>query len=204
MKKILITQRCDVIEGREEIREALDIKWANILFDLGFLPIPACSGLIGTSNYIGKLMPDGILLSGGNDLGSFPQRDLFEGEILDYARNNNLPLLGVCRGMQMLNSYLGGGLSEVKDHVATNHIIKGEWAKKQGYHMVNSYHNQAIKIHNLAQSLDVLATSSDGVIEAVKHTSLPWMGIMWHPEREPELSNADRHLIRMLFGQNNT
>lgn len=199
MKKILISQRRDFIDGRGEDRDALDARWASFLFDLGFLPMPVCSGLAGVGNYIEQLMPDGILLSGGNDLGCSPQRDLLEHKMLDYAKNNTLPVLGVCRGMQMLNSYLGGGLVEVDGHTATYHPIKGEWAEKQGYHMVNSYHNKAIKPQTLAQSLDVLAITADGVIEAVKHSTLPWTGIMWHPEREPVVTKTDKNLILKLF-----
>jgi N5-(cytidine 5'-diphosphoramidyl)-L-glutamine hydrolase len=200
MKNILISQRRDIIDGRDEARDALDTRWANILFDLGLLPIPICSVLTGTSNYIEQLKPDGILLSGGNDLGQAPERDLLEKKMLDYARDNNLPVLGVCRGMQMLNNYLGGRLVEVKGHVATHHLLEGEWAKKKGYKQVNSYHNQAITAETLAKSLEILSITGDGVIEAVKHTTLPWLGIMWHPERDSPVAENDKSLILKQFG----
>lgn len=200
MKKILISQRRDGIVGRNEVRDTLDTRWAKILFDLGFLPIPVCSELAGVHNYIEQLMPDGILLSGGNDIGQVHERDQLETALLDHASANNLNVLGVCRGMQMLNHYLGGGLVRVNGHVATQHSLEGDWAKQQGYQLVNSYHNQAIKLQTVAQSLEVLAMTADGVVEAVKHSTLPWLGIMWHPEREPLVSKSDQELILKLFG----
>jgi putative glutamine amidotransferase len=199
MKRILISQRLDVVPNRDESRDALDTRWAKILFELGFLPIPVCSELAGKSDYIKLLQPDGILLSGGNDLGQAFQRDQLETDLLNYAKDNKLPVLGVCRGMQMLNSYFGGGLVKVEGHVATEHLLEGEWAKQRGYTNVNSYHNKAITPQTLAQGFNALAMSTDDVVEAMQHTELPWLGIMWHPEREATIHKQDISLIQQLF-----
>lgn len=199
LKRVLISQRRDNIVGRGEIRDSLDIRWAKILFNLGLLPIPVCSELASSKNYIKELVPNAILLSGGNDLGESPERDQLETTLLDFAFSNNMPVLGVCRGMQMMNDYLGGELVNVKNHVATTHGLKGKWAKLKGYGLVNSYHKQGIKPENVANSLEVLAVAPDGIVEAVKHSTLPWLGIMWHPERESEVSKVDQELIKEWF-----
>ncbi len=199
MKKILISQRSDMVAGRNETRDALDVRWAKVLFNLGFIPIPVCSELAGEGSYLEQLKPDGILLSGGNDIGQAPKRDELESQLLDYAKLNKMPVLGVCRGMQMLNHYLGGGLVEVGGHVATRHSLEGDWASANCYSEVNSYHNQAITAQTLAHSLQALATTADGVIEVVKHPTLPWLGIMWHPEREPVMPEQDKQLIQTIF-----
>jgi putative glutamine amidotransferase len=102
--------------------------------------------------------------------------------------------------MQMLNHYLGGGLVRVNGHVATQHLLEGDWARQQGYELVNSYHKQAITSQTVAQSLEVLAMAADGAVEAVKHSTLPWLGIMWHPEREAVVSKSDQELILKFFG----
>lgn len=198
MKKILITQRRDKVDKTNETRDALDVRWAKILFNLGFMPLPVCSELAGSAEYLEQLQPDGILLSGGNDIGTAPKRDQLEVQLLDYAKNNNLPVLGVCRGMQMINNFFGGSLAQVEGHVSMRHLLEGNWAEKQGYKQVNSYHNQAVRLETLASSLESLATT-DGVIEAVRHTTLPWLGIMWHPEREETLSNEDKNLLAKHF-----
>lgn len=201
MKKIIITQRRDVIENRDETRDCLDVRWARILYDLNLMPLPICSELAGELEYISELQPDGILLTGGNDLGTAVKRDTLENELLDYAKVHNIPVLGVCRGMQFLNCYLGGSLVNVDGHVATYTQLNGVWPKKAGYEQVNSFHNQAIVDETLAIPLDSIATTSDGVIKAVKHKTLPWIGIMWHPEREVILHKADEELLTAHFNK---
>lgn len=195
MKRILISQRLDAVPGRDEERDALDVRWAELLFSLGFLPIPVCSALAGQPDYLAQLQPDAMILSGGNDIGQAPARDSLETQLLDYAKAQQLPVLGVCRGMQMLNHYLGGSLVTVSGHVATRHSLQGDWAQQYGYQQVNSFHNQAITQATLAADLNVLVTSADGIIEAVECSHLPWLGIMWHPEREAQLQPADQQLL---------
>lgn len=203
MKLILVSQRRDVFEDRNEIREALDVRLVKYLFSLGFLSIPVCSELAEKESYIeqlAQLKPDGILLSGGNDIGQASERDKIEILLLNYAKTNKLPVLGICRGMQMINHYFGGGLVNVKGHVASRHQLEGEWAKIRGYGHVNSYHNQAIVPKVLAKPLVALSTTADDVIEVLKHSTLPWFGVMWHPEREIVSDPADIKLISALFG----
>ena len=200
MKRIVVSQRIDSVLGRKEKRDCLDVQWAKLLFDLGYLPIPVCSELAFSGSYIKALQPDGILLSGGNDLGEAPMRDSMESALLAYARSTRVPVLGVCRGMQMVNNFLGGALVEVSGHVAVQHKLQGDWASKNGFCDVNSFHNHSIVEATLAADLFVLATSKDGVVEAVKHKALPWLGIMWHPERELPFRDPDKALIQSIFG----
>lgn len=195
MKRILISQRLDAVPGRDEECDALDVRWAELLFSLGFLPLPVCSALANEPDYLAQLQPDAMILSGGNDIGQAPARDTLETQLLNYAKAKQLPVLGVCRGMQMLNHYLGGNLVTVSEHVATRHSLEGDWAQQYGYQEVNSYHNQAITRATLAPDLEILATSTDGVIEAVQCSDLPWLGIMWHPERETVFQLADQQLL---------
>lgn len=173
----------------------MDVNIAPLFYELGFLPIPVCSELYDKEGYIAALKPDAILINSGNDIGEHPQRDMLETRLLDYAKENSIPVLGICRGTQMINHYLGGSLSPVTGHVATRQYLVGEWATANGYTDVNSYHNFAITQDTIAADLDILTSTADGVVKAIKHKNLPWLGIMWHPEREQALLSTDKKLL---------
>lgn len=122
--------------------------------------------------------------------------DDFEIRVIDVAVKNNVPVLGVCRGLQLLNVYFGGTLIQ---NVAHCDIHKRE-ADKDKIHLsyvegnsflydvygqnklnINSAHHQAIK--KLANGFRAVQHSEDNLIEAVEHEVLPIYGVQWHPER---------------------
>ena len=65
--------------------------------------------------------------------------------------------------------------------------------------IVNSYHNWGISKSDLSPNLLPLAIADDGTIEALEHKQLPWVGIMWHPEREVTMDYSNIQLIKTLF-----
>jgi putative glutamine amidotransferase len=95
--------------------------------------------------------------------------------------------------MQVIQHRFGVPLSRVEGHVAQCHLIRiaGQPAE------VNSYHNYAALLSR--PPLDIWAVAEDGVVEAVRHATLPITGIMWHPERCAPFSPADLKLFRELF-----
>ena len=121
--------------------------------------------------------PCAIVLSGGNDIGLHKDRDMTEMALLDYAYKNTLPVLGICRGMQMIATWAGEELKPVTGHVATRHNIFGTIERE-----VNSYHNFTLR--DIPRGFELLAYDKEGEIEAIKHIDLKWEGWMWHPERE--------------------
>ena len=130
-------------------------------------------------------------ISGGNDIGEFPDRDIVEDWLLDHAEKNKLPALGICRGMQMMAVRYGAKLDLVDGHVGTHHYLTGVIKGR-----VNSYHNQGFRTSPKFRSL---AWSEDGNIEAIGHEFLPWEGWMWHPERELIFSPRDIERLKALF-----
>ena len=197
MKRIAVSQRLDGIAGRDERRDAVDTLWGTILWNLGFLPIPVCNSIPDPAEYISVLKPDGILITGGNDLGEAPARDASEAALLHYAEATGIGVFGVCRGLQLINTYLGGGLVRLENHVAVRHTVTG--AMRGGEREVNSYHNFGVMPEGLGRNLEILATARDKSIEAIRHQTLPWVAIMWHPEREAQLSNHDIELMQSTF-----
>ena len=199
MIRIGISQRRDSISGRQEIRDALDVHFARLLWSIGMIPIPLCSEIEQTSEYLKSLNLDGYILSGGNNIGQMPARDNLEKSILELSIEQGVPVLGVCRGMQYINHYLGGSLVFVDQHVATHHKLYSECSDQLQGALVNSYHNYGIVEATLGKGLKVVAKSKDGVVEAVKHNDYPWMGIMWHPERETNFSINDMFILKEHF-----
>lgn len=115
--------------------------------------------------------------------------DQIDKEVILYAIDVKKPLLGICRGHQSLNVFLGGTLYQnMEGHESSkdSHLLLVKKDKRISFDSkitVNSYHHQAIK--DLAKSLDVLATHEDGTIEMVYHKELPIFSVQWHPEMIP-------------------
>lgn len=207
-KKIIgITQRVDKIESYNEYRDALDQRLINWIVSLGFIAVPIPNSLVDLTSptnlqsniddWLNEVGIDGIILSGGNDIGKFENRDLTEKNLLFWAEKYKKPVLGICRGMQMLGLYAGEELIEVDGHINTRHKleIKKEY-KNLLPNSVNSYHNFALK--KCPNEYEMLAESNDGCIKAIKHKRLLWEGWMWHPEREVLFNNIDKERFKKL------
>ena len=174
---------------------------------------------------------DGIILSGGEDVDpklfnqdphhhlgpTTPERDLAEIAIVKYALENDIPLLAICRGVQILNVALGGTLiqdipSQVIEPIQHSQKID----RSQDTHWVtisknsrlfeivgsgsdrvrvNSLHHQAIG--EVAKDLRIVAQSSDGIVEAVeyRHPTTFTVGIQWHPESMASTNPAMNNLF---------
>ncbi|WP_191601020.1 gamma-glutamyl-gamma-aminobutyrate hydrolase family protein [Marinomonas algicola] len=209
-KRIGITQRVEVTASYGERRDCLDQQWFLLLESLGFLPVPVPNSLMDVSAWCRSMQLDGFILSGGNDLSHLPgaancapDRDRTESALLDYASLECLPILGVCRGMQFINHYMGGSLSAVTQHAGTRHLVEpighSEVFNAYAGQAVNSFHNWGIPSGKLGNNLVSEIVSPTKEIEAYSHETLPWIGIMWHPEREQPFSKLDTALLTNLF-----
>jgi putative glutamine amidotransferase len=170
----------------------------------------------------------GLVLSGGEDVdpslyGEDPspqlgtvnaQRDQSELRALDAAVERNIPVLGICRGHQLLNVYFGGTLCQdipTAMGEAFSHVQITPWGShhheatvEPGSHLaealgrdvleINSYHHQAIR--DLAPALEVSVRADDGLVEAVESREHRWIvGVQWHPERhEASAGDSDPNL----------
>ncbi|MGL6002573.1 MAG: gamma-glutamyl-gamma-aminobutyrate hydrolase family protein [Plesiomonas sp.] len=200
MKRIGITQRRDVIVGRSEVRDALDVNWGSLLWGIELLPIPLCSEIENHMDYFQLLELDGFIISGGGNIGDDPKRDKLEVAILEYSKKYKTPVLGVCRGMQFINVYQYGSLGKVPGHVAIEHdLLIGPWSDELKITQVNSFHDFSIKLEWLGKDLISLAETEDFVIEAIKHKIYPWLGIMWHPERKTIPDSWDVNILKKHF-----
>lgn len=192
--RVAVSQRRDAVDGRDEVRDALDVRLCALLWELGFLPVPVPSAIGDLGEYIESLRPDAVALSGGNDIGQAPERDRLERALLVHAASCQVPVVGICRGMQMINHHQGGCIRPVLGHVAVRHRVIGPLVGPSS-RQVNSYHNQGLVDGELGDDLEAVAWSDDGVVEALRHREWPWLGIMWHPERDAPVAEVDREMI---------
>ena len=176
---------------------------------------------------------DGLLLSGGDDVcptlygeeilpicGDLThERDHSEPILIRHAIEHGLPILGICRGMQILNATLGGTLYQDlaeqygKAILHPRHDIPGGDAHSMRYvsgtmlheimgldeSTVNSRHHQAVK--KLAPGMKANAIAPDGLIEGMEaEDGRPILAVQWHPEtiqrRLPEQLNIFKWLVR--------
>ena len=206
MTRIALTQRVIVDPTHGERRDCLDQRWVQVLEELGVVLVPVPNGLASAGAWAASLQLDGVILSGGNDLSHLPglsdkapERDLTENQLLDWAKLTSTPVMGVCRGLQMINCYLNGSVEPVTKHSGTRHCVE----TAAGLRKVNSYHTYSVPEAALALNLNPTAWDASGLIEAFTHKTLPWIAMMWHPEREPELHTDDRQLIQTHFNLRN-
>jgi gamma-glutamyl-gamma-aminobutyrate hydrolase PuuD len=196
MKIAAVSQRRDYVGIRDEYRDSLDIRLVEFLLSVGVgvVPVPNSYGEESLlNNWLELIQPSIIILSGGNDLGEWRQRDVVELMLIMWAKKNEIPILGICRGMQMISTVFDGEIEAVDHHVGTRHTIIVDGIVQE----VNSYHNFALK--NCPIGFNVVAKSPDGRIEAFRHKSHFIEGWMWHPERERIYSENDKsRLIRLI------
>jgi putative glutamine amidotransferase len=204
--------RIDEYPDREERRDAVDQDLIRFIFNAGFFPVLVPNSMVeaggldespymkvfdlgavgNLERFIREVDPVGVVLSGGNDIGSCEDRDITEQVLLRYALKHQLPALGLCRGMQMMGVFSGVELTGVSGHVRTRHQLVGEIKRD-----VNSYHN--LGLSGCPDGFRVLATAEDGGIEAIRSGTLNWEGWMWHPERENPFNVADIKQFQKLF-----
>lgn len=164
---------------------------------------------------------DGLLLPGGGDISPIFYHRKNRGshnicisediiQILLFHRFLELekPILGICKGMQLINVALGGTLIQVlptqnlhayhnKDRYHPTTALQGSILHRLygSAFITNSAHHQAVS--SLGQNLKVTQTALDGTIEGIEHNSLPILGVQWHPERLSQIPNSDDDISPM-------
>jgi len=201
--------------GTPQVLHELDGDWfyadyARGVFEAGGLPVLLPLD-VEPALFVGRL--DGILLSGGADIdaGRYGaengadddpaehERDTFELDLFAAATERQLPILGICRGLQLVNVASGGTLHQhVPAHAGFSeppatllHDVEFAAGSVLGSlyepgHQVNSLHHQTVD--KLGRGLRMTA-SHDGSVEGLEHDSLPIVAVQWHPEMLPTRAN---------------
>jgi len=216
--------------AEDDLSSRLNAAYSKSIMEAGGVPliIP-----IGVEEDVAQILSltDGLLLSGGYDVHPFlfdaeptpklgkvhPERDAVELALIHAASIRKMLILGICRGLQILNVAFGGTVyQDIESEYHSKKLIKHVQQAARGVTThyvnlspdtllktiieeekiaVNSFHHQAINV--VAEKLKVVAKSSDGIVEAVVHDDLPFcLAVQWHPE---ELAIAGDEVSKKLF-----
>ena len=174
-------------------------------------------------DYFQQFPIERVILVGGNDVDPLlygeersenssvaPERDATEKRMIELAIKKKIPILGICRGMEFLNVYFGGKLIALKnvfgegshppgkDHALN--IVTGQEVFGSKV-MVNSFHNQGLTKKELSPKLLPFAISEEGLVEGFYHSSLPILGIQWHPERRSPDTEFNEKLVKAFVNK---
>ena len=188
-------------------------EYASRVREAGGLPVEL-PVIDNPSEYAERL--DAVILSGGGDVDpkrwngppetSFrvsEKRDAFEFDLLEAAIEADIPVLGICRGLQVINVHFGGSLIPHLDAVDGDSHSSATGDRQELVHsvsfepesilfglygsstMVNSFHHQAAD--RIGPSLRATSYSSDGTVEGIEHSGGRILGVQWHPEMLKDL-----------------
>lgn len=197
MRPIFVTQRVGLDEKSQERRDMLDQNWTKFLNLCGITPILVPNNLESLDGLFKTVTPVGVLLTGGNSLvkygGDSPERDEMESRLIRHCIAHEVPMLGVCRGMQVIQDYFGVELKKISGHVRAHFEIEFKGERRN----VNSFHEFGTT--RSVPELKVLSTSSDGIVKAIEHSKFKILGMMWHPERVADFSQLDLSTFKDFF-----
>ena len=166
-RRIGITQKVIKHSSYNELMDCLDINWAKLLSTLEILPIPLPLMSNNSVDEMWKTLKlDGLILSGGNTLADYAdindkpenislERDNYEKALLKAALSTHTPVLGVCRGLQLINIFFNGKLKRIQGHAGTRHPLTPENSPND-FEIpleVNSFHDYGVPRKYLGRGL---------------------------------------------------
>ena len=208
---VAVTAPRRMVDGRERV--TLNTAYVKALESAGLVPLAIPTMLAAERAAAALAAVQGLVLTGGEDvaparygatphprLGDVdPVRDAAELALIAAARARRLPVLAICRGIQILNVALGGTLYQDLDSERPGSVVHTDEMSRHAVRVepgsllertlgarsasVNSRHHQAIR--DLAPALKAVAWAEDGVIEAAEpaDAAAPWtVAVQWHPE----------------------
>jgi len=202
MNNILITQVVS-FSKKKGFSLTLSKDWYEYAKKININLIPY--DYIFSKNRLDQLNFKGVIFSGGNDLYKLNKkkenamRDRNEIRLLKYVIARKKPILGVCRGFQLISNYFNTPLIRKPNHVRVNHTLYLKNSKfiKAKALRVNSYHNYCIE--NLSKKFNVVSRHLDNTIEIAENIKKNILCLMFHPERKNFSQISINKYIKFFF-----
>jgi gamma-glutamyl-gamma-aminobutyrate hydrolase PuuD len=209
---IALTMRVVRDPAHGEPRDAIAHDWIRFMEAHDVTPVLIPNVLRDPASYLRTVGARGLILTGGENVGPLTagsddppsDRDRSEAALLTSALDAALPVLGVCRGLQLINAVLGGevmrDLDPIAPHVNVRHgvtLLDGvpcEWSGPRSL-TTNSFHRQGVVVDGLAAALRPFAVADGGIVEGLRHDRLPVVAVQWHPERPHAAGAFDEALF---------
>jgi putative glutamine amidotransferase len=192
-----------------ERRDALAGDWGTLLGraldGAPWLPIPNLGA--DAVSFAERWHLDALILTGGNDLATSPERDATERALLAHCLERGFPVLGVCRGLQLVHAFFGGAVRPAGAPHAGGRLHEIRVCHPRGRDLLGretlaapSYHRFGVPAEALAQGLEAFALAPDGIVEGLFHRSAAVTAVQWHPERPLGAPDAAVRLLRRTLG----
>jgi len=127
--KILISCRSYYHKNYSELRDCIDQRLISWVVYLGYIPVlvPNIFGQKKNKNnlkkFLSEIKPDGLIISGGENFGVNKKRDVLENSLVKYFFKKKIPILGICRGFQLISKLFGSKIIKAKEEVRKNYKI---------------------------------------------------------------------------------
>ena len=212
------------IDCGDYLTAAVESHYNELVEEAGGLPMLVGTSAAGADDVVERV--DALLITGGPDVDPLiygherhprtgdadHRRDALEVALVKSAMRRRMPVLGICRGCQLVAAALGGSLEQhvdghflldrPEDKVHEVEVVAGSRLAGvigPGHHGVNSLHHQAVADPGPHLVISARAAGID-LIEGVEHPSAPVLAVQWHPEKMGDLTLA-RHLFTWLVSE---
>lgn len=201
MYRFGITMRITNAQDYVEERDTIAHDWSKYIYSLfpksEFIYIPNIEDRV--KDYIKKLKINVLILSGGDDIGITLKRDKTEFVLLEYALKKKIPVIAICRGLQLVHLYFNGkiGIGNrefLKEHNSTNHMVEIDGFIRD----VNSYHSNYLIEESISEKFEIYARNvKDNSVEGLRNKNI--LAMMWHPERDGKILKWNKLLIKKFL-----
>ena len=203
--KLLVSQRTFLLINQDSECKIDDQRIVSWVLKLGYYPVLVPNNLLDKKNFLNlrrfikETNPKGLILTGGEDIGKNIKRDKTELFMINEFFNKRKPVLGICRGMQILGKYFNQGLKKSELKTSKDYKIFNNKNLKNIPKKAKCFFNYSLK--NCPKKFDIIARDEIGTIWAIENRKSKCEAWMWHPERKMKFEKTLIKRAKKLFSK---